>query len=80
MPIEEWVENMLPFWLIGRLSEDEVPSVEHMRQLAKRTLEVTEDIEAFRKIFPKNRSPEELKQAFTIAQEQRESAKKILAS
>ena len=80
IPTKEWVENMLPFWLMGRLKNEEIPSVEHMRQLAKRTLEVTESKEAFAEIFPKDRSPEELEDSWRIAQERHKIAKEILAS
>ena len=79
IPTEEWVENRLPFWLMGLLKEEEIPSGEHMRKLAERTLEVTESEEAFAKIFPKDRSPEELLESWEIAKSRRELAKEILA-
>ena len=77
---EDWVENRLPFWLMSLLKEEEIPSNEHMRKLAKRALEVTESEEAFAKIFPKDRSPEEFSESWEMAKSRREEAKEILAN
>lgn len=79
-PTEDtWVENILPFWLMGILKEGEIPSGERMRKLARRALEVTESKEAFAKIFPKDYSPEKFSESWEMAQGQRKKAKEILA-
>ncbi len=78
---ENWVEMILPFWLMDLTEESEMPSDNKiMERLARRALEVTESSEAFLKIFPKDLITEKFLESWKMARSRRELAKKILAA